>query len=181
MKQAPDFDLTFSELKAGDSAPDGNILDLAVSDDELPDTHEILTAFDHKKGHKKPARSSETHYSDPDIDDFIVNAPSLVQSARKSISRALATGEEVQDLTISSHSFTQPYTCKRARDGEDLARAVKRQRELAEERCSSLPKKVRTRYFCEGMTRSHACALCRLSQCSGEYHLTLAKMRKSMN
>lgn len=144
MKKAPKFDLAFSDLKAGEPATTGDAVDLAVSDDELPDTRDILTAFNRKKG-KKPVRSSETHYSDPDIDHYIENyidVLPLAQPARKTTVRT--SSPEVQDLTMSSPPpMTPPSARKRNHDEESKLFALKRRKLTTEANPPSIPRKVR--------------------------------------
>ena len=142
-KTAPKFDLAFSDLKADEPAAAGDALDLAVSDDELPDTRDILTAFDRKKG-KKPARSSETHYSDPDIDHYIekyVDVLSPAQPVRKTTARN--SSPDVQDLTMSSPPPKTPPARKRSRDEEMTSLSLKRRKLTTETNLPSISRKVR--------------------------------------
>lgn len=158
-KPAPNFDLTYTDLKANQPAAVDNLPETADSGDELPDTRDILTAFSQRqKG--KTDQSSETHYTDPEFDKHILGVVSPQPSPAKATPATPdACFERVDvDLTMSSPPLGTPPTLHKRRpdeDGSDILPASKRQK-----RAPPSPEVPPTRatvctYVCREAFRTH--------------------------
>lgn len=76
-RPAPNFDLAFADVTAGETAPlDNEIDELDDSGDELPDPRSLLASALSRKKQKPNTPSSSTRYTDPEFDDLIRNMPS---------------------------------------------------------------------------------------------------------
>lgn len=138
--------MAFADLKTGESASRVDTVDLADSDDDLPDTHDVLASFDRNK-RTKSARSSETHYSDPDIDNFIRNVHVLDQDIHLPRSKRSSTPAYVDevDLTMSSPPPVTPVsTRKRTSERTDDTRISKKPKLSTQAEPVGQPAEVRT-------------------------------------
>lgn len=124
-RKAPNFNLAFTDITAGEPDPGDEIDELEDSGDELPDTHDILTAFGHKKENKaRTSASSSTRYSDPEVDELIRNMPSpvyLEPSPARAMSSTRPDEAKDYDFTMSSPPPATPPAQKRPCSIDELA------------------------------------------------------------
>ncbi|PSR83052.1 hypothetical protein PHLCEN_2v5856 [Hermanssonia centrifuga] len=117
----PQFDFDFANLREEEPLSLGDISAVDLSDDDdLPEPYEILNEF---SGNKKGNSSSETSYTNPEMDALIREMPSPVLRRSIQMPQKPSSSCHVEDFTLSSSS---PPTLKRPVERQNNEQDAKR-------------------------------------------------------
>ena len=141
VKQPPNVNMNFSNLQAGQPVTRLDKFEAAHSDDDLPDAQDIFSYFGRKQEAQsaKAASSSETRYSDPEVDNFILNTRSPARGGRSATAKP--SNHDQIDLTMSSPPPVTPHLPRKRHEDPSIESRILKKPKLSDQ---PEPMQVRT-------------------------------------